>query len=86
MEWAQCIFYSHLVLMFIAWVFIFKSVVHDRVQKRLQVIFSVVLPILGPTIVIIVHYSDTIKTEKPSDRYMGQTIDESPYSWYWPFP
>lgn len=76
----------HLGLLFISLIFIHRARTADRSQRIAQAIFSFVLPILGPLITIAVHFSDLLKAEKPPDRYMGQTIDESPYRFYWPFP
>jgi hypothetical protein len=75
----------HLFFLAVAIFFIYKYEFADKNQKKLQVIFSAVLPILGPVITIAIYWSDVIKPQKPTDRYIGQSIDECPYTVYWPF-
>ena len=75
----------HFVLYIFSIIFILRSSTNDRSQKILQTVFSFVLVLAGPLITLAVHLSDLIKSEAPSDRYIGQSIDESPISWYWPF-
>ncbi len=85
MEIAKSVMLLHVILLIVATVFILRDRYSSSKQKKLQILFSFVLVIIGPAIAITVHWSDVMKPEKPSDRYMGQSIDESPYSWYWPF-
>lgn len=53
-----------------------KSVSSNR--KFAQILFSFLVPILGPFITIMMHLQDRHKPGQPSSRYMGQSIDEMP--------
>ena len=69
---------AHVILFLIAAVFIYRSKLAARDQKRLQTFFAGFLPILGPMFTIIVHWGDVTKPGKLSQRYIGQSIDEAP--------
>jgi hypothetical protein len=69
----------HAILLLVALGFVWKSLGNEGSQKFLQILISLLIPIVGPTITIAVLWSDIMKPEKPSARYMGQSIDESPF-------
>lgn len=69
----------HAVLVLVASFVIIRNRFTTRKEKVLQVLFSLLLPVFGPVAALAVYWSDTIKPEKLSDRYMGQSIDESRY-------
>lgn len=73
-----CLFLSALGL-------IISSKSADRSQKSRQILFSAIIPLAGPAIAILVHASDKMKVEKPTGRYMGQSIDEGRFIRLWPF-
>lgn len=77
--------FIHLALVIISWVLIYKSKIYDRTQKRWQATFSFLLPVLGPMTTILVYWGDKLKIEKPTGRYMGQSIDEVPFYKYFKF-
>lgn len=85
METLYAILIVHACLFAVALVFILMSSIPSRGQKMAQTLFSFVLPILGPCVTLIVHVSDRMKPGVPSDRYMGQAIDECRYVWYFPY-
>lgn len=68
-----------LVLVLIAGIFIYRSPLVDNERKWLQLLFSVLLPYIGPIFTIIVHLSDITKPGFVSKRYYGQSIDEAPW-------
>lgn len=69
---------AHIVLFLIAAVFIYRSKLAVRDQKRLQAAFAALIPIAGPMFTIIVHWGDVTKPAKLDRRYIGQSIDEAP--------
>ena len=70
----------HSVLFLAAAVVVLKSQGAGKGQKWLQVFFSLLLPVLGPLITVAVYWTDKAKRDKPSDRYIGQSIDQSSVS------
>ncbi len=69
----------HFVLFSIASILIYRSKSVDLERKKIQILFSLFLPFLGPILSIIVHLSDVAKVESVSNRYYGQSIDEAPW-------
>jgi hypothetical protein len=67
------------ILLAIISILLFFSKAIPRDKKIYQLVFSIIIPILGPLMVFLVYLSDRIRSQKPSDRYMGQSIDENPY-------
>lgn len=79
MEDLVIVYTFHFVLFSIASILIFRSKSIDLERKKIQVLFSLFLPFLGPILSIIVHLSDVAKVESISNRYYGQSIDEAPW-------
>lgn len=69
----------HLVLFSVASILIYRSKSVDLGRKKIQVLFSLFVPFLGPILSIIVHLSDVAKVEAISSRYYGQSIDDAPW-------
>lgn len=70
----------HIILFFVSTIFIWVSVGDSRNQRLLQTAFVLIIPLVGPVIYFSIYIMDRSKTNKPSDRYMGKSIDDSPYS------
>lgn len=68
-----------MLLFLIALVLILRSPLVENGRKILQVLFSLLIPYVGPILTIIVHLSDRTKPGIVSDRYFGQSIDETPW-------
>ena len=77
MTFAFLVFIAHAVLFVIAFIFIFFSKGNTFKQKLLQTLFCLLIPIVGPLIALFIHSSDRKSKRAPSDRYIGQSIDES---------
>ncbi len=72
----EAVFLIHAILFVIALIPIVSSRIYSRGQKWAQVTFALLIPIVGPGVVIAVAISDRLKTDKISDRMMGQSINE----------
>lgn len=78
MEQIQVAVLVHLILFGIATVLVVRSKLVEKRRKWYQILFSLLLPFVGPLITILIHTADTAKPGLISDRYYGQSIDEAP--------
>ncbi len=67
----------HIILFTASLVFIWKQKIFLNWDKIKQTIFSALLPIGGPIVTLAILAGDELQPAKPTDRYMGQSIDES---------
>lgn len=75
-------FLTHFLLFLIACIFLFKRPTTIRFKRRLQILFALFVPFVGPAMTIAVYLADLSQATIPLERYVGQAIDESPYASY----
>ncbi|OYZ19646.1 MAG: hypothetical protein B7Y39_11645 [Bdellovibrio sp. 28-41-41] len=79
MDFVIYLFLFHAVMwIFSGVILIFDRNIDDK-RKVYQLLFGLVVPLLGPVVVIVMNIGMRLKNTKPSDRYIGQSINENPY-------
>jgi hypothetical protein len=65
----------HFILAAAAIVFILRSKIYTGRQKAVQVLFALLVPLVGPFATLLVHWGDRQKTKVSSTKF-GESIDD----------